>query len=217
MMHKTCSINYGHLADLQKKTLPTTDLNKKNFHLIKYLLATFIFSFLFNLYLSFVTSGRMRSYELESWERLHICCSIYSVQAHREAIPHRKETGKLSSPGPQDSNPGVSKTHSPTGWMPTHTELSGIKLKRDNLSTVISFSPLDAIVSIWSHRDCWPHICRCCKRGDYVLTFILPRINTTALGWFISPVIYHPHKLRISNICSSLSPPANPYSIMIYT
>ena len=27
MMHKTCSINYGHLADLQK-TLPTTDLNK---------------------------------------------------------------------------------------------------------------------------------------------------------------------------------------------
>ena len=42
MMHKTCSINYGHLADLQK-TLPTTDLNKKNFHLIKYLLATFIF------------------------------------------------------------------------------------------------------------------------------------------------------------------------------
>ena len=42
MMHKTCSINYGHLADLQK-TLPTTDLNKKNFHLIKYLLGTFIF------------------------------------------------------------------------------------------------------------------------------------------------------------------------------
>ena len=28
MMHKTCSINYGHLADLQK-TLPTTDLNQK--------------------------------------------------------------------------------------------------------------------------------------------------------------------------------------------
>ena len=42
MMHKTCSINYGYLADLQK-TLPTTDLNKKNFHLIKYLLATFLF------------------------------------------------------------------------------------------------------------------------------------------------------------------------------
>ena len=43
MMHKTCLINYGHLADLQK-TLPTTDLNqkKKTFHLIKYLLATFI-------------------------------------------------------------------------------------------------------------------------------------------------------------------------------
>ena len=54
MMHKTCSINYGHLADLQK-TLPTTDLNKKKkkktFHLIKYLLATFTFFFLFNLYL----------------------------------------------------------------------------------------------------------------------------------------------------------------------
>ena len=30
MMHKTCSINYGHLADLQK-TLPTTDQNKKTF------------------------------------------------------------------------------------------------------------------------------------------------------------------------------------------
>ena len=28
MMNKTCSINYGHLANLQK-TLPTTDLNKK--------------------------------------------------------------------------------------------------------------------------------------------------------------------------------------------
>ena len=37
MMHKTCSINYGHLAVLQK-TLPTTDLIKKNFLLIKYLL-----------------------------------------------------------------------------------------------------------------------------------------------------------------------------------
>ena len=58
MMHKTCSINYGHLADLQK-TLPTTDLNKKNFHLIKYPLATFIFSFLFNLYLfNTLMSGR---------------------------------------------------------------------------------------------------------------------------------------------------------------
>ena len=34
------------------KALPTTDLNKKKpFHLIKYLLTTFIFSFLFNLYL----------------------------------------------------------------------------------------------------------------------------------------------------------------------
>ena len=40
MIHKTCSINYGHLADLQKYA---TDHNKKNFHLIKYLLATFIF------------------------------------------------------------------------------------------------------------------------------------------------------------------------------
>ena len=28
MMHKTCPINYGHLADLQK-ALPTIDLNKK--------------------------------------------------------------------------------------------------------------------------------------------------------------------------------------------
>ena len=48
MMHKTCSINYGHLADLQK-TLPITDLNKKNFHLIKYLLATFIFFSFFSI------------------------------------------------------------------------------------------------------------------------------------------------------------------------
>ena len=55
MLHKTCSINYGHLANLQK-TLPTTDLNKKNFHLIKYLLATF-FSFIFNLYLSSPNAG----------------------------------------------------------------------------------------------------------------------------------------------------------------
>ena len=41
MIHKTCSVNYGHLADLQKN--PTTDRNKKNFHLIKHLLTTFIF------------------------------------------------------------------------------------------------------------------------------------------------------------------------------
>ena len=34
---------------IYKKTLPTTDLNKKNFHWIKYLLTT-LFSFLFNLY-----------------------------------------------------------------------------------------------------------------------------------------------------------------------
>ena len=34
MMHKTCSINYGHLADLQKK-LPTTDLNKKKLSFYK--------------------------------------------------------------------------------------------------------------------------------------------------------------------------------------
>ena len=30
MMHKTCSINYGHLANLQK-TLPTNDLKKLSF------------------------------------------------------------------------------------------------------------------------------------------------------------------------------------------
>ena len=42
MMHKTCSINYGHLANLQK-TLPTTDLNKKNFHLIKISFRDFYF------------------------------------------------------------------------------------------------------------------------------------------------------------------------------
>ena len=30
MKLKTCSIDYGHLADLQK-TLPTTDPNKKTF------------------------------------------------------------------------------------------------------------------------------------------------------------------------------------------
>ena len=49
-MHKTCSINYGHLADLQKFA---TDLNKKNFHLIKYLLATFIFFLSFQSVLVF--------------------------------------------------------------------------------------------------------------------------------------------------------------------
>ena len=45
MMHKTCSINYGHLADLQKKHFLLLILTKKtkHFHLIKYLLATFIF------------------------------------------------------------------------------------------------------------------------------------------------------------------------------
>ena len=57
MMHKTCSINHGHLADLQK-TLPTTDLNnnnkKKTFHLIKYLLATFIFFLSFQSVLVFI-------------------------------------------------------------------------------------------------------------------------------------------------------------------
>ena len=41
MIHKTCWINYGHLADLEK-TLPTTDLNKKTF-IWKYLLTTLIF------------------------------------------------------------------------------------------------------------------------------------------------------------------------------
>ena len=61
MMHKTCSIDYGHLSDLQKPLL-TTDLDKKTFtttylndiekiHLIKYLLTTFIFPFLFNLFM----------------------------------------------------------------------------------------------------------------------------------------------------------------------
>ena len=57
MMHKTCSINYGHLADLQK-TLPTIDLNKKKtFHLIKYLLATFIFVLSFQSVLVYLSMG----------------------------------------------------------------------------------------------------------------------------------------------------------------
>ena len=43
MMHKTCSINYGHLADLQKHFLQLILTKKKTFHLIKYLLATLIF------------------------------------------------------------------------------------------------------------------------------------------------------------------------------
>ena len=51
MMHKTCSINYGHLADLQK-TLPTTDLNKKKLSFDTMSPRDFyFFSFLFNLYL----------------------------------------------------------------------------------------------------------------------------------------------------------------------
>ena len=58
MMHKTCSINYGHLADLQK-TLPTTDLNKKqqlSFDKISPRDFRF-FPFLFNLYLYIIYSG----------------------------------------------------------------------------------------------------------------------------------------------------------------
>ena len=73
MMHKTCSINYGHLADLQrkndnnippppkkkkkqqqtnKKTLLTTDLNEKNLSFDKISPHDFyFFPFLFNLYL----------------------------------------------------------------------------------------------------------------------------------------------------------------------
>ena len=73
MMHKTCSINYGHLTDLQK-TLPTTDLNKKNFHLIKYLLATFIFflsfqSVLVTFWFSFVSRVPILAF-LSSWDRI---------------------------------------------------------------------------------------------------------------------------------------------------
>ena len=44
MMHKSCSINYGHLADLQK-TLPTTDLNKKKLSFDKISHHDFFFSF----------------------------------------------------------------------------------------------------------------------------------------------------------------------------
>ena len=43
MMHKTCSINYGHLVDLQKKHFLQLIKWKKPFHLVKYLLTTFIF------------------------------------------------------------------------------------------------------------------------------------------------------------------------------
>ena len=45
-MNKTCSINYGHLADLQKHFLQlilTKKRKQTNFHLIKFLLATFFF------------------------------------------------------------------------------------------------------------------------------------------------------------------------------
>ena len=43
-MHKTCPINFGHLADLQKKKKNSYNWSKqKTFHLIKYLLTTFIF------------------------------------------------------------------------------------------------------------------------------------------------------------------------------
>ena len=55
MMHKTCSINYGHLADLQK-ALSTTDLNKKKISFDKNISSRLLFfSFLFNLYLYKVT------------------------------------------------------------------------------------------------------------------------------------------------------------------
>ena len=50
MKHKTCSINDGHLADLQK-TLPTTDLNKTKLSFDFISSRLFFFSFFFNLYL----------------------------------------------------------------------------------------------------------------------------------------------------------------------
>ena len=79
MMHKTCSINYGHLADLQK-TLPTTDLNKKNFHLIKYLLATFIFFLSFQSVLVYDVSYNTTLINVDPIPRPHGltmgCCVI---------------------------------------------------------------------------------------------------------------------------------------------
>ena len=73
MMHKTCSINYGHLADLQK-TLPTTDLNKKKtFHLIKYLLATFIFFLSFRSVLVYLL-------KMEKKECYSVCDSNWNIR-----------------------------------------------------------------------------------------------------------------------------------------
>ena len=74
MMHKTCSINYGHLADLQK-TLPTNDLNKKNFHLIKYLLMTFIFFLSFQSVLVKIGNGMV---EIKDGHSIFRCSHLHN-------------------------------------------------------------------------------------------------------------------------------------------
>ena len=84
MIHKTCSINYGHLADLQKFA---TDHNKKNFHLIKYLLATFIFFPFFSICtclvltwdLMWITSMGNHVAVGGISERRHSSCSSYII------------------------------------------------------------------------------------------------------------------------------------------
>ena len=67
MMHKTCSINYGHLIDLLK-TLPTTDLNKKKLSFDKISPHDFFFFLSFQsvlVYVSVVTVAVGRSWFLE--------------------------------------------------------------------------------------------------------------------------------------------------------
>ena len=79
MMHKICLFNYGQLADLQK-TLLTTDLNKKIFHLIKYSLTTFIFFPFFSICTCIMLKFRRRvDHALHLISMFHYHCPVRMV------------------------------------------------------------------------------------------------------------------------------------------
>ena len=67
VMHKTCSINYGHLADLQKNSSYNWS-KQKTFHSIKYLLTTSIY------FLSF-QSVRVNSCNRSTETKAHLAVS----------------------------------------------------------------------------------------------------------------------------------------------
>ena len=68
MMHKTCPINYGHLADLQK-ALPTIDLNKKKLSFDKISPRDFYFCPFFSIC---TCSG----YGVSQWETTSQCSVV---------------------------------------------------------------------------------------------------------------------------------------------